>query len=237
MNANLETTIDYSKYAPIMSADVIEYREEDGEPMAETDFHINLIAYLRESLDAYFTDRADVYVSGCIMFYYIEGTPEEVISPDVMVCFGVPKGERRTYRVWAENNVVPSVVIEIASRKTFKKDRTEKLWLYEQLGIKEYFIYNPEYPKTIPSLLAYRLIDKEYQPLRVENGRVSSESLKLELVDTGKTLRLFNPSTNDFLMTYNELQRSRQTAEIRATNAEAELERLKVELAKLTEGK
>lgn len=240
MNASLETLRSYQNYAPVSPSEAIEYPEEDGQSMAETDFHVNLIGDLRKGLEAFFADRADVYVSGCIMFYYVEGSPEEVISPDVMVCFGVLKGERRTYRVWEEKNVVPSIVIEIASRKTSKKDRTEKLWLYEQLGIKEYFIFNPEYPKTIPSLLAYRLENKEYQPLKVTDGRVSSGVLGLELVDTGKTLRLFNPQTQKLLPTFLELVAENKAAEAKAQiehqarlKAEAEIERLEAEILKL----
>ena len=239
MSANLELNRNYQNYAPVFTPDVIEYPEEDGEPLAETDFHVDLIAYLRKALETFFADRTDVYVSGCIMFYYVEGVPEEVVSPDVMVCFGVPKGERRTYKLW-EEKAAPTVVIEIASRKTSKKDRTEKLWLYEQLGVEEYFIFNPEYPKTIPALLAYRLENEEYRQLKIENNRVLSEQLGLELVDTGTTLRLFNPKTQQFLPTFAELHAEAQAAAVRAETAiaraaaaEAEIERLKAELAKL----
>lgn len=77
------------------------------------------------------------------MFYYEEGEPKEVISPDVMVCFGVPKRQRTSYKTWEESDVAPSVVIEISSRGTWRKDRVEERALYAMLGVKEYFIFNP----------------------------------------------------------------------------------------------
>jgi Uma2 family endonuclease len=37
------------------------------------------------------------------------------VAPDVMVVFGRPKGERRSYRQWQEGNIAPQVVFEILS--------------------------------------------------------------------------------------------------------------------------
>jgi hypothetical protein len=64
------------------------YPESDGKPIAETDFHRKLLSYLISSLRIFFTDRKNVYVTGNIMFYYEEGSPHDVVSPDVMVFFG-----------------------------------------------------------------------------------------------------------------------------------------------------
>ncbi len=203
MNGNLRTNTQIKQRPFGFADDEVFYPEADGEPMAETDKHRNLMVELIDILKRYFTEQPDVYVTGNILFYYVEGVPEEVVAPDVMVCFGVNKDERRTYKLWEEK--IPSVIIEIASHSTFKKDRTEKRELYETLGVKEYFIFNPEYPKTLPSLLGYRLADGEYEPLKIENGRVFSEILNLELVDTKNTLRFSDVAKNEFLPTANEL--------------------------------
>src|SRR5688500_20027942 len=149
---------------------------------------------LIESLKNLYAEESEVYVTGNLFLYYLEGVPQECVAPDVMVCFGVHKKERRIYKLW-EEKVAPSVIIELATHSTYKNDREEKRELYEFLGVKEYFIYNPDYPKTLPSLLVYRLENGEYKKIRVENNRVFSEILGLELVDTGNTLRLFNPQT------------------------------------------
>ena len=203
----------------------IYYPESDGEPMAETDKHRKLILGLISLLEVFFAERADVYVTGNIMFYYVEGDPTEVISPDVMVCFGVPKGDRTSYKTWEESDVIPSVIIEIASRGTWRKDRVEKLELYQMLGVEEYYIFNPQYPKNLPAFMAFRLKEGILDSVAIENGRIKSNILGLELVDTGKTLRLFNPITNDFLRGFEELS-------VENNELKAEIERLKQLLQK-----
>ncbi|MEP6923519.1 MAG: Uma2 family endonuclease [Pyrinomonadaceae bacterium] len=220
MSSQVSETSIYEQHPYFFKDSEIFYPESDGEPMAETDFHINLITYLRTALENFFANRADVYVTGNIMFYYLEGAPNEVVSPDVMVCFGAPKGNRRTYKVWEENEVVPSVIFEIASRKTWVKDRNEKRELYELLGVQEYYIFNPEYPKRIPAFLAHKLKNGKLESVTVENGFVHSEILGLDVIDTGETLRLLDPKTNQFLPTVEEL--ASENAALKA-----ELEKLK----------
>lgn len=220
VTTNLRTANSYSGF----TESEIYYPETDGEPMAETDKHRKLINELIDILNRYYEAASDVYITGNIMFYYVEDEPTEVISPDVMVVFGVENVERRTYKLWEEK--LPAVIIEIASHGTFKNDRTQKRELYETLGIKEYFIFNPEYPKTLPSLIAYRLIDKEFQPLKIENGRIYSEVLDLELVDTKNTLRFFDAKEKIFLPTANEI----------IADDKKEIERLKAQLAELKNG-
>lgn len=227
MNSQVSEISIYEQHPYFFKESEIYYPEEDGQPMAETDFHIHLIGNLRTALELFFAERADVYVSGCIMFYYLEGAPHEVISPDVMVCFGVPKGERRTYKVWEENEVVPQIVFEIASRKTWSKDRNQKRELYELLGVKEYYIFNPEYPKRIPAFIAHKFINGKLETISIENGCVNSEVLGLNVVDTGETLRLFNPKTDRFLPTVEELVQERDSFADENANLKAELERLK----------
>lgn len=228
MNGNLRANTQPTKSNYAFAGDEIFYPESDGEPMAETDKHRDLLSALVEGLKNFYAEDAEVYVTGNLLFYYVEGSPEECVAPDVAVCFGVPKGDRRIYKLWEEKQP-PAFIIELASHGTSKKDRTEKRELYEYLGVKEYFIYNPEYPKTLPSLIGYRLEGEEYENLRVENGRIFSRVLGLELVDTGNDLRIFNPQNQRFLPTFSELS----DAEKRAERAEAENERLKARLAEI----
>ncbi len=231
MNGHLNTNLQITTRPLIFEGEEIFYPESDGKPMAETDKHRNLMVELIESLKKFYAEDSEIYVTGDLFLYYLEGVPQECVAPDVMVCYGVPKKERRIYKLW-EEKVAPSIVIELASHSTYKNDREGKRDLYEFLGVKEYFIYNPEYPKTLPSLLAYRLQNGEYQKISIENGRIFSEVLGLDLVDTGNTLRLFNPKTDKFLPNLVELA----NADERAERAEAEIERLKAELAQLKNG-
>ena len=202
---NLQVKEKSALIPPPTGSEEIFYPDSDGEPIAETDTHLNLLIYLRESLKLFFAERAEVYVTGNIMFYYVEGNPREVVSPDVMVCFGIPKGDRTSYKTWEENDVAPSVVIELSSRGTWSKDLDEKYFLYERLGVREYYIFNPLYPKKSPAFMAFRLREGEFHAVAINDDRVKSEVLDLELAVVDNALRLFDPQKREFLKTTGEL--------------------------------
>ena len=71
--------------------------------------------------------------------------------------------------------------------------------------MKEYYVYDVEYAHLPSPLTAYRLENEILTEIEVADKRILSEILGLELVDTGETLRLFNPATNQFLMTMEEM--------------------------------
>jgi Uma2 family endonuclease len=213
----------------------IEYPETDGEPMAETDIHAQLMMDLRFSLSEFFRDDPKVYVSSNLFIYYVEGDPRKRVAPDVFVVRGAGKRIRRIYKLW-EEKLPPDIVFEISSRKTWREDMYEKWRLYEHLGVKEYFIFDPEYDYLIEPLIGWRLIDGRFQPLNVEDGRVRSEVLELDLVDTGETLRLLNSQTGEFLLTPAEEAVARRVEMEGRLRAEAETERLRIELAQLRQG-
>src|SRR5262249_31290833 len=87
----------------------IEYPESDGKPLGEPDAHRREILAIIAMLEHYFAANAEVYISGNLMLYYEEGNPGAVVSPDVFVVKGVPKKERRTYKLWEEGRP-PAVV-------------------------------------------------------------------------------------------------------------------------------
>ena len=243
----------------------IHYPESDGKPMAETDVHIDALIYLRETLKAYFTAEPRVYVAGNMLLYYEEGNPAACVAPDVFVVRGVTKQERRTYKIWEEEQP-PTVVFEITSRSTRLEDLGMKRFLYAQLGVQEYFLYDPLDEYLRPSLQGYRLEDEEYARIPSERELVlRSEALGLELRLENGRLRVVHPETGEPLLTPAEayaarrvaearadqeaVQRlvaearaaqeaaQRQAAESRAAHAEAELVQLRAELERLREQK
>ena len=219
MSVDVSTITNPKNYPPQMpGGEEIFYPETDESIMPEGIQHFLLSVRLASMLLAFFAKREDVKVFGNCMLYYEEGNPRKVVSPDLMICFGLQKTPVRVYKLW-EEKIVPSVVIEFASETTWLNDVSTKLALYQKLGVKEYYIYDVEYDNLPESLLAYRLVDDELKQIEIEDRRVLSESLSLELVDTGETLRFFDPATNEFLMTMEEVQ--------------TENDRLKAELAKL----
>ena len=217
----------------------IDYPESDGQPMAETDRHLQTIIDLRFALRDFFRAIDErVYVGSNMLMYYVEGDQDKCVAPDVFIVRGVGNHERRTFKLWEEQHA-PNVVIEISSRKTKKEDLNWKKQLYAWLGVREYFIFDPEY-KLKPPLRAYRLHGGQYIEEAVTSGRVLSNELKLELVNTGKELRLRDPLTERLLLTSDEIAGAQrraeaaQQAEAAARQAaEAELARLRAELAQL----
>src|SRR3712207_2771442 len=142
----------------------IDYPETDGKPIAETDVHRQLLTDLVFTLTNFFRGDPDVYVTGDLLLYYTEGDPRKRVAPDVFVVRGVGKGPRRIYKLWEEGRP-PDVVFELSSRQTWREDLHLKWRLYEQLGVSEYFIFDPEYDYLPEPLVGYRLEGDQYQPL------------------------------------------------------------------------
>jgi Uma2 family endonuclease len=201
----------------------IRYPETDGKPMGETDIHIAQIIDLLFALTRYFREDPQVYVAADLLLYYVEGDPKEFVVPDVFVVRGVPKGERRIYKLWEEGRA-PDVVFEITSASTRREDLGTKRVLYADLGVKEYFVFDPTGEDLRPPLRAFRLSGSEYQPLKEP---VFSEVLGLKLQIVDKHLRLFDPRTGKRLLTPAEADAAREAAEAEVERLRAELEKLK----------
>lgn len=160
----------------------IHYPESDGKPMAETDTHRSEMTHAIETLRLYFRDRPMVYVTGNILFYYVEGDPKKRRSPDVMVVNGVPRYYGRVYLLW-EDHRAPSFVIEVTSRQTRKVDWEKKYELYARPGGREYVLVDPldEYMGWAP-LQLLRLEGSRYTVVSPEeDGTLLSRELNLKL--------------------------------------------------------
>jgi len=227
-------TISYSQ-PPIQ----IEYPDEDGKPMAESDQARNYLLYGVEVLRMYFRERADVYVSVNLFIYYEEGNPYSVISPDVFVAFGVEKRDRRSYKTWEEGDKTPDFVLEITSKSTRSQDQGAKKGIYSFLGVREYFQYDPTGDYLNPRLQGLHLVEANYFPcsttvLPDDITSIFSEVLGLELrlLPSGE-LRLYDPVTGKTLLTYEESEQARIEAEQRAKLAEARIAELEAHLRAL----
>jgi Uma2 family endonuclease len=190
---------------PIIKSEIeVFYPTEELKKMGETDFHYQQIELLFQMLKVFFASRQDVYFASDIMFYYEEGNAGKRFAPDLMICFGVKNEKRRSYKLW-EEKVVPAVVIEVASNATWEKDVTTKRRLYEKLGVQEYYVLDPEYKYLPQPMLAYRLEFGELVRLSIQNDRIFSEALNLDLVNTGEDFRLFDVEKNAFILTVNDI--------------------------------
>ena len=129
-------------------------------------------------------------------------------EPDVLVAFGVGSHRRRSYAIWKEGKP-PEFVMEIASVSTWRRDRDEKPAIYESLGVREYFLYDPVGGRLEPRLQGHVLRDGRYRPLRPErlaNGErgLRSETLGLWAYLQGpeQALRWHDPVTGKDLEDY-----------------------------------
>ncbi len=127
-----------------------------------------MLTYAIDSLKWHFDSQDNVYVTGDLLIYYEEGNSSKSVAPNVYVVFDVPKYPRQTYNIWEEGKG-PDVVIEILSDTTWKKDVEDKPRLYRDLGVKEYFLYDPQNKLIQPALQGKWLNDEgQYQPMQVD---------------------------------------------------------------------
>jgi Uma2 family endonuclease len=199
----------------------VEYPDSDGKPIAETDFQRIPLSYVLDVLGTHFQARSDVYVSGSICLYYEEGNPKAYLAPDVLVVFGIPKRQRRSYKVWEEGGKYPDFILEITSKSTVNEDQGSKKGLYAHWGVKEYFQCDPTSDYLNPPLKGFKLVDGNYSPLptvSTDDGGlvVTSQVLGLELRLKNGEFRFFDPAENKFLLNYQESDFARQQAELAA---------------------
>ncbi len=208
----------------------VELLDEDFEPMPEGDKQRRNLSYTTEALRLWFEKQQNIYVSGNLFIRYREEKVEKRIAPDTFVVFGMSNEDRVSYKVYEEGGKAPDFVLEITSKGTVTKDREQNPLIYRNLGVKEYFQYDPtgEYLKPT-SLQGVRLENGKYIAIAssiLPDGTLSlhSEVLGLDLhlyPDLG--FRFFDPISNQILRSYAEAEFER-VFEQRA-RFQAELER------------
>jgi Uma2 family endonuclease len=129
----------------------------------------NILLFLLKSIWA---ERSDWFFGVDMAVYHETGEdPEDPVVPDGFLSLGVErikaKNEgklRRSYAVWEEGGVVPILALEIVSRKR-RREYTDQLEIYRNLGVLYYVIYNPEArPRSKHQAFeVYKLVDGVYQ--------------------------------------------------------------------------
>ncbi len=139
-------------------------------------------------------------------------------------------GRRRIYKIWEEGKP-PDFILETTSKKTAREDAGKKKTLYAQLGIAEYFLYDPLREWLDPPLRGYRLVDGEFVRLEPDqSGGIASEQLGLTFRLVNGELALFVTQTGERLKTGDERA---VEAEARAAQEAAARRALEDELARL----
>lgn len=196
------------------------YPSSDGEPLAETSLHVDviitLVVLLRQYLQDHFADRNPLILADQFV-YYAENFPRLRFAPDVAVLFGVAPGPRDNYKIWEEKQV-PAVIFEITSPGTQKQDQETKKDLYEKIGVQEYWLFDPKAEWIPEQLRGYRLEGEDYQPITDAQSQV----LGLRFQIQGPSLDLYRVATGEKLLLLEEVAASLQAEAVARQAAEAD---------------
>ncbi len=122
----------------------ISYPDCDGQPMSDNTKQFRWIVTIKENLELLFAEDLQVFIAGDLLWYPVEGNNKIRLAPDAMVVFGRRKGDRGSYRQWVEDGIAPQVVFEILSPGNRMAEMSRKLDFYQQYGVEEYYIYDPD---------------------------------------------------------------------------------------------
>ena len=199
------------------------YPDSNGKPMADNTKQFRWIVTIQGGLDALFKDEPNVFVAGDLLWYPIEGDNKLCKAPDVMVAFGRPKGDRGSYQQWQENNVAPQVVFEILSSGNRLTETLNKLRFYEQYGVEECYIYEPEAAAVSGYL---RSQEKLHEIVEIAGWVSPRLGVRFELGTAG--LEIYRPDGQRFA-TYVQLEQQWELAQKRAERLAAKLQELGID--------
>jgi Uma2 family endonuclease len=161
--------------------------------MADNTLQFQWIVTIKEGLDRVFSDRPDVFVAGGLLWYPVEGRPDISTAPDALVAIGRPEGYRGSYKQWEENGIAPQVVFEVLLPNNRFSEMYRKLKFYEQFGVEEYYLYDPDHHE----LEGWRRAAGQLQEIPQMNGWISP-MLGIRFDLSGTELKIFGPDGRPF---------------------------------------
>ena len=223
--------------AAVGAPEDVEYPE--GNWIAQSIWHGKAVSQATVALDNHFRNRDNVLVAMELLVYYEPGNNKVCLQPDLQVVFGVPRGNRSSYKVWEEGKVA-DFVLEVASPSTADRDARRKAQEYARIGVREYWRLDPTGSLLATPLQGWEANGESYHPVQpvasgTRGGWLRSRVLGLELRSQrqdGATVLVFrDPRTGEeFDGDLGESERLRRSAEERAS-AEAKLRQSAEELA------
>lgn len=140
----------------------------DDTPVDNEDQNLlpNLLLFILASI---WSERMDWYFGVDMAVYHTTGvSPKEPVVPDAFLSLGVERRKggksRRSYAVWEEKEIAPTLVLEMVSYQP-GGEYDEKMGIYTRLGVLYYVIYNPEFwqrDRHQPFEI-YKLTEGQYQ--------------------------------------------------------------------------
>ena len=213
-----------------------EHLEPLPDPPCDLEMQQDIPIYdFRRILHLYLSQRDDVLIVGGGYLRQEANNENEVFVPDCVVTFGVnPRAivSRNGY-VISEVGKPPDFVLEVASRRTGRRDYTVKRDGYAAYGVREYWRFDKTDGRFHEAALAGDVLTGElYAPVSINRDPEGliwghSEILGLDLCWENGNLRLRNPATGRFLPTPEELRSELDAAQERVAALEDELRRLR----------
>lgn len=200
-------------------------------------------------LKARYKDDPTVFVDGGAIICYNPDNLNDRVFPDCYVAFDVEAGAifaQNGYLTWQVGKP-PDFALEIASESTARRDITDKRDLYERIGVKEYWRFDPSGGDYYDASLAGdRLIDGAYEPIEIEvnpDGLVGGYSAPLGLslcvqesmhpiADSVRMNRLlfYDLDTGEYIHNLKETQDDLAAAQDDLVAAQARIRELETEL-------
>ena len=160
---------------------------EEKEPVEDSMLQELAIDRITRLLRERYEDRPDVFISGTVFVSYDITNGNARVGPDLFIAFDVDVAGIRenlpNFWIW-ETGKAPDFVMEVASPSTAANDLGWKRELYQQLGIQEYWRFDPTGGRLYGQALAgERLVDDSYREYPVESGADGSARGYSELLD------------------------------------------------------
>lgn len=205
-----------------------------GDEVTQSRPHAKLVTTLNDLLERHFDQDPDVQVLFDMKILWgLPGLPDP--SPDIAVVRGAPLNESRSTFKVAEEGVLPCLIIEVVSysdAEMYRNDHEKKVELYQRVGIPEYLVVDPSFSAEDPlRLTGYRMAsDRRYRQIEPDaRGCLRSETTSLLFApsENGRTIRVGDAGTGEWLLTAKEEETARKAAEAELARLRAELERFK----------
>ena len=201
---------------------------ESDSAAVENDTHARLRAYAMGALLVRYGARPGFYVASDMALLFERGNPAAVMAPDLLVAFGAGDRRRPSYKLWEDP--APDLVLELLSPKTWQRDIEAKRGLYEALGVREFWLFDPI--GMLPCAVNGWRLDAggSYAPVPVlPDGGCRSAALGLDLVPLGTGFRFRDPATGELLLDHVEEAAARRAAAAERDRAAAERDRAAAE--------
>ncbi len=238
------------------AATMLPYREQGTIDYARLDFDPNKLVLKPEAMEqeqpiqeilgllaSWFTDfgqRPDTFLSSNTIICYDPSDLNVRVSPDVYLAFGVDAQAirpRKLYLPW-EVGKPPDWVLEIGSASTGREDVGRKRDIYARIGVPEYWRFDPSKESEYhgQKLAGDRLVGGVYEPIELTTApdgllKGYSDLLGLSLCWANGWPRLYDPATDTYLESWQDVEAAREAAETRAAIEQAAREAAEAQAA------